>query len=292
MKRVIITPPRYKGWGTNRSKGREAQRDPEDLPAKESMRKKHIVGWGGKEFSDFLTPLCRFLEKNVGRPWNKVYSEICEHADARSIDGWHLRQHVSLEVRQNVTAGEDNKIYGMYYYYQPLELNHDTLYVCPKTGLLKRYERAEGRWWRRRSNFSCLEEIVARHTPDIKHSRAPIKYCTLEYSNGTLWAVFWQEHNKFPSKHYATADHAYMFLENVRKYIRANLKTAISSRNPCIREMGRIVKAEEEHKVIELRRKDNRFNESLIKEKQQRKAEKANKRFKDKMTEIFKDKVA
>jgi hypothetical protein len=45
--------------------------------------------WDGG-FRDKLAPLHRWLQKNAGRPWNKVYSELCARFDRRSLKGWHL----------------------------------------------------------------------------------------------------------------------------------------------------------------------------------------------------------
>jgi hypothetical protein len=47
---------------------------------------------------DRLSPLRRWLRSNVGRPWAKVYSELCQRYDARTVKGWHLRDHVRSEV--------------------------------------------------------------------------------------------------------------------------------------------------------------------------------------------------
>src|SRR4051812_44167695 len=57
----------------------------------------HIAAWGrggygywdGKDLNENLAPLQRFLEKSVGRSWNKVYSEIREQLDHRRATGLH-----------------------------------------------------------------------------------------------------------------------------------------------------------------------------------------------------------
>jgi len=66
------------------------------LPERQGMRRRYN-GWG-LELADRISPLVKFLRVNVGRPWDKVFSEICEHADARSLRGKHLREHVEFEV--------------------------------------------------------------------------------------------------------------------------------------------------------------------------------------------------
>jgi hypothetical protein len=66
-----------------------------DHPRKVGMRaNKLVVSFDRKDLSDRLEPLYRFLQKNAGRPWNDVYSEICQQLDPRSLRGWHARDHV------------------------------------------------------------------------------------------------------------------------------------------------------------------------------------------------------
>lgn len=93
MKDVIIDV--YRRGGYYDGIGHMRCRDLEDMPVHEGMKDHH--GYG-KEPNDRLNPLRRFLEKNLGRPWNKVYAEICEDADVRSIRGWHMREHVKQMV--------------------------------------------------------------------------------------------------------------------------------------------------------------------------------------------------
>lgn len=91
MKRVIITPSRkgggdYKVWTRARRKRDDRSHEPMGR------------GWGSKSFSDFLNPVRGFLRKNAGRPWADVWHDVCQHADIRSIDGWHLRTHIERDI--------------------------------------------------------------------------------------------------------------------------------------------------------------------------------------------------
>ncbi len=52
----------------------------------------------GREFSDRLSCLYRWLRAQIGRPWNDVFSDVCRTNDARSVKGWHLRDHVDQYV--------------------------------------------------------------------------------------------------------------------------------------------------------------------------------------------------
>lgn len=55
-----------------------------------------------KEFNENLSPLRGFIHKSVGRPWDKVYSEICTNFDKRKVVNAHILQHlfqyVELEI--------------------------------------------------------------------------------------------------------------------------------------------------------------------------------------------------
>jgi len=98
MKDVIIDTGR-RGRGYSRKKKTQATDSRlEDLPEKEGM-KRRWDGWG-LSFGDRIQPLTKWLRKQVGRPLDKIYSEFCEHADARSLRGWHARDHFWMEVQR------------------------------------------------------------------------------------------------------------------------------------------------------------------------------------------------
>lgn len=57
-----------------------------------------------KEFTDVLGPLRRYLRGQVGRPWDKVYADVCEGCRASSeLHQWHLLNHLRWEVADPVT---------------------------------------------------------------------------------------------------------------------------------------------------------------------------------------------
>lgn len=64
--------------------------------------------------NDRLAPLEKFLEKNAGRPWNDVYSEIREHCDTRSTRGQHLWEHVHSSVRDHYYHHSHSSFRGAY----------------------------------------------------------------------------------------------------------------------------------------------------------------------------------
>jgi hypothetical protein len=55
-----------------------------------------------KQFHDKLGPATRWLASRVGRPWDKVYSELCSTFDRRSLAGMHVVDaHMVGEVRRH-----------------------------------------------------------------------------------------------------------------------------------------------------------------------------------------------
>jgi hypothetical protein len=145
MAKVIVERPRLKGWAWKKPKGyaRQLRRyDQDGPPRREGIKQR----WNRtKALNEHLGPLRRYLDKQVGRPWNKVYSEICAHIDRNSAVQDHVRDHVDQYVATHVIlidgvpcdGGHRYGSYGL-----PLhQLRYRPWYVCPRTGLLRRVKR-------------------------------------------------------------------------------------------------------------------------------------------------------
>lgn len=149
MSKVVIERPR---WGHSLPSKKTGQRiyryDPdkeyEDSPKRLSGRAKYPKG-ATKDFSDFLTPLKRFLQSNVGQPWDKVYSELCQHLDRRKTTGRHVFQHLEDYVSTNCFYDEAGELWIDYYWGRPeavsqLRWYRTVFYVDPRTRLLCRVD--------------------------------------------------------------------------------------------------------------------------------------------------------
>jgi len=134
MDKVVTERPRV--GGRSPVKGRAANRSLEDLPQKESMRKKWVAGGNPKEFSDLINPLRRFLNKQVGKPWDKVYSEIVASLPG-GLSGIHILDHIKWEVEIHAVVDGKTPCYGHGRLYG-VKLRRGSLYVNPKSGLLCR----------------------------------------------------------------------------------------------------------------------------------------------------------
>jgi hypothetical protein len=127
MARVIVERPRIKPF-----KMRKGRVQPlEDMPQHEGMRRAQAMRGERKQLTENLNPFRRYLESRAGRPWSKVYSEICANLRVDSAVQQHVRDH--LEDFVAVKPRRMNQ-YGREIWWQ-------RLYVDPVNGLLCRTDR-------------------------------------------------------------------------------------------------------------------------------------------------------
>jgi hypothetical protein len=143
MFKVIVERPRWGRAttggsdyprGRRRNAWRPKQREDRDAaPLRESMGK----GYAWKELNENLRPLVRFLRANVGRPWNKVRSEIAAHLSCRSAVQKHVLDHLRGYVNEDVRL--DGKAVICREGNLPLVSRGSRLYFyeCPRSGLLR-----------------------------------------------------------------------------------------------------------------------------------------------------------
>jgi hypothetical protein len=116
-----------------------------------------------KQLNENITTLVGFLHKNVGRPWNKVYGEICGLMSVQSpiqkLVLERLKDLVATTVvvidgkpHRAMTGGAGGADRSQF---QPLKgTKWDALYVCPSTGVLRSVER--------------MKEPLRRQDPDVR----------------------------------------------------------------------------------------------------------------------------
>lgn len=132
-----------RSWSFKRPKGWKARcrfRNEEDEQM-ESFIEPHR--WPA--FSENLAPLYRFLEAQVGRPWDKVYSEIRAQVNADSAVQYHILQHLYDRLVVEVWRGDDGQLWHRRWgEHRPLsESRWARLYVCPDTKLVRRIKRRQ-----------------------------------------------------------------------------------------------------------------------------------------------------
>lgn len=68
-----------------------------------------------REFGDRLAALYKFLEANVGKPWNDVFSKLCAIRSRKTIQGHHFIEHAKGLVFTSTGAHHDARFsYGFY----------------------------------------------------------------------------------------------------------------------------------------------------------------------------------
>lgn len=142
--RVLTEDPRY----GSRTKFREYRRakenavfDEEFSGGKESMMARRRAAKGSrKTFGDHLSPLRRWVEKQVGRRWDDVYSEVCELFDRRSQIKDHVHVHLLrdfVELNTRMIDGEVRVFSRWDGWIAPeTRWRRQRFYVHPVTGVL------------------------------------------------------------------------------------------------------------------------------------------------------------
>lgn len=141
LAKLLCERPR-KGAGTSsyRSIRKRAKRD-FDMNPPSGMRKVHTayrVGGERKELNEFLNPLYRYLNKQAGRKWNDVYSEIRAVINTNSAVQMHIMQHLWWVVHKDVVminGVPHHPTYG--WALERTRGSYREMYIDPRNGILK-----------------------------------------------------------------------------------------------------------------------------------------------------------
>jgi hypothetical protein len=146
MAKVLVERPRVQPCGGfpgpdkgYRRKVRDGIRAGDGGPVREGIKAPHRQNH--KYFNENLAPLRRFIDSQVGRPWDKVYSEICQHVDRGNVVQKHILTHLFEYVVTDAVLIDGLPCYGTDRRYgQPLADSYaiHLWYVCPRSGLLRR----------------------------------------------------------------------------------------------------------------------------------------------------------
>lgn len=150
MSKIIVERPRFGRGAANRRPGRTRVVVDDDgdpihalrggrAPTREKPEKT-------KSLNENLAPLRRYLESQIGRPWDKVYSEISEHLKPTSTVQQHVRDHLEdfVAVRTRMRAGKVMVVWRWGGETPLEEATWKRLYVHPRTGLLCQNKHWQG----------------------------------------------------------------------------------------------------------------------------------------------------
>nr|WP_070958516.1 hypothetical protein [Hyphomonas sp. Mor2] len=141
MFKVIVERPR---WGSRHAPKAKLRHDKAPGRKHATGRRQALEQHGyTKCLNENLAPLKRYLMKQVGRPWDKVYSEISQHLDTGSTVKQHVRDHLTDFIMIQVTVNRDGSFMGSGHWGQPSSPDcwWPKLYVDPNDGLIKRTDK-------------------------------------------------------------------------------------------------------------------------------------------------------
>lgn len=166
MYKVIVERPRRRKDGNANAK---RLRNDQDGPMRLGTR----VGYGYRNLNENLAPLRRYLHAQVGRPWNKVFSEICAGIDRRNTVQQHIHQHIRdfIAINVEVRDGQLVDLADRWGFLRTDSGISQELYVDPRTGLIRRNKsyrswrhQADERQRRERTDTATRRRIVDERT--------------------------------------------------------------------------------------------------------------------------------
>jgi hypothetical protein len=154
MAKVLVERPRP---ASRVPRGRDGRRfrdasDAAFLPMKAGYRDL-------KSLNENLQPLARYLARQVNRPWNAVYREICAVIDARNAVQRHILQHLTDYVALHTRLVRGTLMDLGHPYLGPGPV-WQPLYVHPRTQLLRRNPGDTS--WREQCRKRALEAAGKR----------------------------------------------------------------------------------------------------------------------------------
>lgn len=133
MVKVIVERERtghIRDYHLARHKKKFNPKDLEEAVTHEGMTRRHHYFWGDRKLlNENLSPLKGFLRSRVGKPWNKVYSELNEFVNPKNPVQMHIRQHLDGYVEMHAKKDEYGNYYRQTRWAGRILLNPGELYV-------------------------------------------------------------------------------------------------------------------------------------------------------------------
>lgn len=143
LDRIVIERPRS-GWKISSRKlpgYKKAMYKLTQEAAEDGLLRPYLLKnrWRSRYFSDHLSPLYGWLRSRVGQPWDRVYSQLCQKLDNRTLSGRHIFSHVWNYVERyaiiidGVPYARDRQMLPLW---RGGWRSRPQLYVHPETGVL------------------------------------------------------------------------------------------------------------------------------------------------------------
>ncbi len=163
MDKVIVERPRFGSRSPSRKKG--YRKYLQSMPADELPLSEPMLGrWKGRDkwLNEHLGPMRRFLRSNVGRPWNKVHQELCEHVSFDNAVQAHVLSHIYDYVQLHVDVHDSATVYTRTGWRRQHKLDENAMYVCPTSGILKVVQANQGHGPRTRISIDAHTQYLRR----------------------------------------------------------------------------------------------------------------------------------
>jgi hypothetical protein len=178
MFKVIVERPR---WGSRARAANHAIDLDDEASARETTGQRDRDRC--KSLNENLSPLERWLGRQVNRPWDKVYAELCARIDRRSTVQQHILQHLEDFVAIRVIEIDGELHVASHGGPLPLDARWGRweLYVDPRTGILRRNRKAIAK------RVQSRREHVRRKFPGVPADRRDLAPDRQLHRLGGVW---------------------------------------------------------------------------------------------------------
>jgi hypothetical protein len=157
MPKVIVERARLGGGIVRRGR---PERDDDLFVSKIGLKRDARRRGGFKMLNENLNPLKRFLERQVGRPWDKVWAEVCANLKPSNTVQQHVRDHIPDFVAIKTSLKDGEVWVHDRFSLKPLKESFTKLFVDPKSGLLRRNKHFTG--WKKINQQRRAADAKAR----------------------------------------------------------------------------------------------------------------------------------
>jgi len=194
MAKLIVERPRLGGHGARK---RRPLKDLDLARDKIGMGRAASETGDRKRLNENLAPLRRYIAGQVGRPWAKVWSEICANLHVTSTVQQHVRDHISDFVAFTGVTRRDDQVFVQWRSGgpKPLETSWFVFWVDPATGILLRNRRLQtSRMKRKVRQAEWQRKLLDRMVEhDARH-----QYHLLD--DGAWWEITLEDEPTVPAK--------------------------------------------------------------------------------------------
>lgn len=189
MQEVLITPGRHgSGYARNEElrKIRRKRVEEDETGWKQSCTPRGHHNWGDRKIDqkgDHVMPLKHWLEAQVGRPWDDIYSEIRKNNSPHNAVGAHIYTHLWGFVERNPTYLVDATPCGQFQYNwrnNPSPLRANQLYI-DRDGILRKAKGVPDKYQEALKARPVTVKQITSNTYAVMNKRGV--WFILKYSN-------------------------------------------------------------------------------------------------------------